>query len=241
MKKRNVFLIFIIFILIALSIYKIQNNISANKTTTITMNTKAKGKSVTILAIKGKEYLHKFQINSFISMKTPPQFAIWLEDVNGNYVETLYVTSKIAKENWSKIKKQEVLPYWNYKLNSRPISADAVSSATPKGSSAIKTNLFETQGKYVVCAEVNMSTDFNEYYKKDAVVGKDNYSGGAKGSGQPSIVYNAIVDLNLKNAIYELKPVGHSNPAGTDGKLYKDMSKITTAKNIIKNIVVDIK
>lgn len=239
MKKRNVFLIFIVIVVI-FSIYKIQDTMKLNETSNITMNSKKDGKNLTILIIKGKEYLHKFQVNSFISIKTPPQYAVWIEDLNGNYVETLYVTSKIVKQNWSEIKRKEALPYWNYKRSNNSIDTDAVSSATPKSSSSIKTKTNEKQGKYVICAEVNMSTDFNEYYKKDAVIGKDNYSGGASGSGQPSIIYTAVVDLSLKNGVYELKPIGHSSYYGSDAKLYKDMYKLTTAKNILKSIIIDV-
>lgn len=32
--------------------------------------------------------------------KHTPQFAIWLEDTEGNYISTLYVTKKAFKRNW---------------------------------------------------------------------------------------------------------------------------------------------
>ena len=32
--------------------------------------------------------------------KREPQVAIWLEDTEGNYIETLYVTEKASKKSW---------------------------------------------------------------------------------------------------------------------------------------------
>ncbi len=244
MKKQRIFL-FLAIIIVIFAVYKIVDTIKLNKTSNIIMTSKSEGKSLTISIAKGEQYLHKFQVNSFINIKTPPQFAVWIENLNGNYVETLYATSKIVNESWGKAtdggsKRREALPYWTHKRSNNKISTDAVSSATPKGSSIIETKINEKQGKYIICAEVNMSTDFNEYYPKNAVIGGQNYSGGALGSGQPALVYSANIDLNSKNRVYELKLNGHSSPDGNDGKLYEDLSKLTTAKSIIKNITVNV-
>ncbi|WP_411679826.1 DUF2271 domain-containing protein [Clostridium thailandense] len=250
MKRRILFLVIIIVIII-LAIYKTVDIVKINGTSTIKMIDKKEGKDLTISIIKGEQYLHKFKINSFISIKTPPQFAVWIEDLNGNYIETLYATSKIVNQSWSKapndstpkdkIKREEALPYWTHKRGNNLIKADAISSATPKGNSIIKTKTDSKQSKYVILAEFNNSTDFNEYYKKDAVISTDNYSGGEWGSGQPAVVYSTTIDLNSTNRVYDLKLIGHSSPSGKDGKLYEDFSKLTTAKNIIKSITVEVK
>lgn len=250
MKNRKLFL-FLVVIIFALIVYKVVDIIKLNRTSIITMSDKKEGKNIAISITKGEEYLHKFKVNSIISIKTPPQFAVWIEDLNGNYIETLYATSKIVNQSWSKapndsaqkgeIKREEALPYWTHKRSNNGINSDAVSSATPKGSSVIKTKANGKQGKYVIFAEFNNSTDFNEHYPKDALPSKDNYSGGAWGSGQPAIVYSATIDLDSINKVYELKPVGHSSPDGRDGKLYNDLSNLTTAKNIIKSVTVEVK
>lgn len=250
MKRRALFLVIIIIIAI-LIIYKTIDIVKINGTSTITMTDKKEGKDLTISITKGEQYLHKFKVNSFISIKTPPQFAVWIEDLNGNYVETLYATSKIVNQSWSKApndstpkdqsKREEALPYWTHKRGNNVIKADAISSATPKGNSIIKTKTSDKQSKYVVFAEFNSSTDFNEYYPKDAVPNTDNYSGGEWGSGQPAVVYSATIDLNSTNSVYDLKLIGHSSPSGKDGNLYEDLSRLTTAKNIIKSITAEVK
>ncbi|WPC43149.1 DUF2271 domain-containing protein [Clostridium sp. JS66] len=250
MKKRIVFLL-MTFVVVALASYKIIDTIKINKTSNISITSEKQGKKLSISVIKGQEYLHKFQVNSFISIKTPPQFAIWIEDLNGNYIDTIYATSKIVNQNWSKapgdsaqggkIKREEALPYWTHKHGNNKINPDTMSSATPKGNSVISSKINEKQGGYIIFAEVNMSTDFNEYYPKNAEQGKDNYSGGSWGSGQPALIYSSNINLNSINKIYDLKLIGHSSPDGSDGNLYKDLSKVTTAKNIIDKITVQIK
>lgn len=164
-------------------------------------------------------------------------------------MQTLYATSKIIQQKWSKapsdptegdIKRKEALPYWTHKKNNRQSVVTAISSATPKGSSRIKTKISQQTGKYVNIAEFNNSTDFNEYYPKEAKPGDINYSGGEWGSGQPALVYAATIDLNVTDKSYELKPIGHSSPDGKDGHLYEDLAKLTTAQKIISRLSVDV-
>jgi hypothetical protein len=250
MKERKIFLV-MVFIIIVFAMCKIIDTIKLSKTSNISIVSGKEGKKLSVSIIKGEQYLHKFQVNSFISIKTPPQFAIWIEDLNGNYLDTIYATSKIVNQNWSKapsdssqegkIKRKEALPYWTYKHGNSKMNPDTMSSATPKGSSVINSKINEKQGEYIIFAEVNMSTDFNEYYPKNAKQGKDNYSGGPWGSGEPALIYSSNINLNSTNKIYELKLIGHSSPDGSDGNLYKDLSKVTTAKNIINKITVEIK
>ncbi|MBV7274763.1 DUF2271 domain-containing protein [Clostridiaceae bacterium UIB06] len=249
--KRQIFFLVSMIVIIILAIYKTADIVKINGTSTIKMIDKKEGKDLTISITKGEQYLHKFKINSFISIKTSPQFAVWIEDLNGNYIETLYATSKIVNQSWSKapndsapknqIKREEALPYWTHKRGNNVIEADVISSATPKGNFIIKTKTSDKQSKYLILAEFNSSTDFNEYYPKDAVPNMDNYSGGEWGSGQPALVYSTTIDLNSTNSVYNLKLIGHSSPSGKDGNLYEDFSKLTTAKNIIKSITIEVK
>ena len=40
---------------------------------------------------KGEEWLHNFPLFLGINIKNPPQIAIWTEDMEGNYLSTVYV------------------------------------------------------------------------------------------------------------------------------------------------------
>lgn len=49
---------------------------------------------------QGQEWLHDFPVFLGITKKNPPQIAIWLEDMQGNYLSTVYVSHKIATQDW---------------------------------------------------------------------------------------------------------------------------------------------
>ena len=50
---------------------------------------------VKICIEQGEQWLHDFPLFLGINKKNPPQIAIWLEDTQGNYLSTVYVTHKI--------------------------------------------------------------------------------------------------------------------------------------------------
>lgn len=94
--------------------------------------------------------------------------------------------------------------------------------------------------KFIVKIELNHSIDFNDSYPKNAKEGDANYSGGKEGSGQPALVYEAMVDLTTGQKTFNAQLIGHSSPDGTSGTIYKDMSGITTALKIVKQITVTV-
>ena len=53
---------------------------------------------------QGREWLHDFPVFLGIKKKNPPQIAIWLEDMKGNYLSTVYVSHKIATQDWQMAK-----------------------------------------------------------------------------------------------------------------------------------------
>lgn len=61
------------------------------------------------------------------------QFAVWIEDVDGNYIKTLYVTRFTATKGYKK--REESLPRWVKASGISSLSkkqVDAFTSATPK-------------------------------------------------------------------------------------------------------------
>lgn len=200
----------------------------------------------------GEEWLHDFPLLLGIKMRNPPQLAIWIEDIHGKYLSTVYVTRKIATQSWIMSggnRRQEALPHWCYSrgvqyedglyLPTKKVPfVDGVSGATPKRNFEMGLKLSDELTKFVVKMEVNHSTDFNVYYPQTAEKDDLNYSGGKYGSGQPALVYAARIDLSSGQKEYELKLIGHSSPDGTDGEIYADVSSLTTALNIVERIVV---
>jgi hypothetical protein len=217
----------------------------------------ASGRDITLAFEKGEHYTHPLKINRIITVNTTPQIAVWIEDLDGRFLETLYVTRRAGTQSWrtspdlpaKKIRRPESLPCWSHRraivypdglfmpTRENPV-VDAVTAASPKGDFHLETKAPGDMTEFVILAEVNSSADFNGVFPIDAVPGSPGYSGGPWGSGQPSMVYAATVDLSSPAASWELIPVGHGSPDGTDGAVDPDLSGLTTATDIIKRITV---
>lgn len=209
---------------------------------------------IKIIVKAGDEWKHPYEMFLGIKKQNPPQIAIWLEDLDGHYLSTLYVTHKAGYQQFSGNKKRkEALPYWNHARLSKKTEKtaadgltgattlqtipDAVTGATPNGSFDLKIVPRENLEKFIIRAEINHSTDYNEYYPKTAIFGEENYSAE---SGQPAVIYEATVDRSSGQKEYLMQIIGHSSPDGSDGSLYSDLSKLTSAKNIVEEITIKI-
>ena len=182
-----------------------------------------------------------------------PQMAIWLEDMEGNYVKTLYVTSKTSNSSFRNkpgqtdiIRRPEALPVWGHKRGVRAsdglyvpdvdsLEFDGLTAATPKTDHQIRFPKV-AQSQYRIFMEVNRSYDFNEYYTTDRFPSDPIYSGSGS-SGQPSLVYSAVIDT-AQQAEALLSPVGHGHHSGQNGDIYEDLTELTTAKALISFAVV---
>jgi hypothetical protein len=224
----------------------------------ITTRAETTGTDITLAFEKGASFIHPLKIFKVITIKLPPQIAVWIEDPDGNYVETLYVTRKGGTQGWKgkpggppaeTIRRPEALPCWSHKHNvvypdglymptrENPLT-DAVTAASPAGNFHLNTKVPQGLTKLVVLVEVNLPGDYNEAYPGNASPGSPNYSGA---SGQPSIIYEASVDLASGPGTWELKPIGHGSPDGSDGAISPDLSGLTTAKDIISGVTVTAK
>ena len=174
--------------------------------------------------------------------KREPQIAVWLEDADGNYIRTLYVTLRAEKRSWifsPKDGRPESLPVWYCASGENPAknsgkksfgdgkaALDAVSSATPKGGVIFGAEI-DGEKSYVIKVELNNSFDYNGFYtKKNSGV-----------NGQPSVVFSS--ELPASGEI-QLKMQGTGSISGSDGQIYSQLDLLTTAKEIIKTIYVNI-
>ena len=191
-----------------------------------------------------------------------PLFAIWAEDSTGNYTKTLYISRVISSSTfdygkktdgkWESaiVRRPESLPYWSHKrgikakdglympLGKSP-DLDGVSGATPTSNFILNLkSKISNLRNYRIFLEVNQSYDWNEYYSKNRFPNDSIYSGSGQ-VGQPSLIYSATVTPG--NTHYIMKLAGHGHHSGKDGKLYPDLSKVTTAKNIAERVILTIK
>jgi len=191
-----------------------------------------------------------------------PSFAIWVEDLDGNYIETLYVTEYFAKGvfghgesepgKWKneagEVRRPAALPYWSHKRNIKAGDGlyapspetevpDALTSATPKGNFVLKTGTKAgKEKKYRILFEVNQPWDSNDYWTNDKYPDDNNY----KSSLQPALIYSLTISPDSEIKEYYLNPIGHGHYSGKDGKLYTNLTTITTAKNIYSKVKVTI-
>nr|WP_319398885.1 hypothetical protein [uncultured Carboxylicivirga sp.] len=191
-----------------------------------------------------------------------PLFAIWIESLEGEYIQTLYISRSIATSefgrasvNKSIIRRPEALPYWSHKRGEiagdglyipkeLPADLDGVSGATPSHNFIFKTNyLFDNNNSYRILLEVNQSFDWNNYYSKKKFPEDKIYSGSGQ-VGQPSLIYSCqISSKELKSDINPkiMTLIGHGHHSGKNGELYSDLSNITTARHITDRIILTIK
>ena len=202
-----------------------------------------------IIFLKGEAFNH-------------PTFAIWLEDENGQYLESLFVTEYFATGifghadagdgSWKAGKGESIrpasLPYWSHKRNvisrdslfvptpENPVT-DAVTGATPAGSFVMKTSAKqELPQKFTVLFEINQTWDWNDYWTNNKYSDNNDY----KASAQPSVVYKAEISKSITDEIITLEAIGHGHYSGSDGSLADDLSTLTTALQIANRIEVKI-
>ncbi len=211
----------------------------------------------------GNAWLHRHPLFLGLTFQTPPQYAIWVEDENRTYMSTIFVTRKAATQGWVAspgekvpdrgIRRPESLPVWSHHRGVKSTdglfmptkgdpAADAVSGATSKA--GVDAAFAEKPGlrRFRILAEFNQSLDFNNRYPASAKSDEPGYSGGpVGGSGQPSLVYAADIDLDSGAHAYQLSLVGHGAADGRDGAIDPDLAGITTALEIVADISVTVR
>jgi len=200
-----------------------------------------------------------------------PQIAIWIEDTLGNYQQTLFVTKATAKglffggrskENYKKIDAEKVtqkedyrqvnaLPVWAHKRNiladdggyaptkAQPL-VDAITGATPIDNFVLQTSLKQLEN-FILKLEINVAFDDNEFYSEFDFPDDIIFHNGTGQLGQPSLVFETAINLSDNQSYYLMRLAGHGHHSARDGEIYKDLSSLTTALEIVERIVVGVK
>lgn len=180
-----------------------------------------------------------------------PLMAVWVEDLDGKHLETLYVAASIGKGIFGHAKKTEgqwepgevrrpaALPYWWHKYGYLPEPEtkvpDAITGPTPQNNFILESRIRKVSDPRVnILLEINQSWDWNEYWTNDRFPGDNDYMS----SSQPAVVYVVTIDLEKSDTIYTMQVAGHSHYSGRDGKLYEDINSLTTALEIAGAITV---
>jgi hypothetical protein len=177
---------------------------------------------------------YKTTIGGFIfKMPIYPQVAAWVETLGGKFIGTIFVTHKASRNSWIQAPsagRPEALPVWNSLRHGNP---DSVSAATSSGKTIHSSGLAAKlpAGDYVIMLEVNRSYDYNASYTKT--------SSGV--SGQPSIVYRAVLEVGRGPSRADFSPMGKGSVDGSDGKIIIGLEGIDTALSIFSGISIEYK
>lgn len=188
-----------------------------------------------------------------------PLMVFWVEDCQGNFLQTLYVAQSVGKGYYTRAYvendqwisgpaiRRATLPYWAHRQNSvlqrpdpypsteHPVP-DAYTGATPHNNFILQSKMDKHySGSVRVFMEINQFFDFNEHWTNTRFVEDADY----KTSGQPSLIYvSDCIEMNKLPAEISLRMIGHGHYSGKDGALYTDLSTITTAKDIVHQVIV---
>jgi hypothetical protein len=188
-----------------------------------------------------------------------PLIAFWIEDMNGNYIQTVYASKSITtgifkygvyeKGEWKpgERRRPASLPYWLHKLGKittdgyflpspeNPLP-DAYTGATPQSSFVVKFVVPSNLKQFKLFMEINQPWDWNNFWHNNKFPGDAEYAT----SAQPALVYSTDIHTGAKGAKFFLKPIGHSHYSGASGELFSDISTLTTALNIASDIWVEV-
>lgn len=182
-----------------------------------------------------------------------PTLAIWVEDTQGNYLQDLYVSRKLAKEefiNFDHKRRPEALPVWSHRRavkagdglfvpdQEHPI-ADGMTGATPTTSWILQSQIDSSPDSIRVFMEINQSYDWNGFYHPEAFPDDPIYSGPGK-VGQPALIY-ATRAFSLKQAgIEKMQLLGRAHHSGQDGEIRTDLGQMTTALEMVNRVLVEV-
>jgi len=199
-----------------------------------------------------------------------PQMAIWAEDTLGNYIETVYVSKATAqglffggrsKENFKAFdekghaehsyRRVNALPVWSHSRgvqyeddlyvppNGSPLP-DGITGATFIDNFKLLSSI-DSINQFNLRIEINVAFDDNEYYSEFDFPDDETFHNGTGQLGQPSIIFDAQIDLTDGKDYYLMELIGHGHHSGQTGEIYEDLSSLTTAKEIVERVVVGVK
>ena len=173
--------------------------------------------------------------------KRKPQFAVWVEDETGDFLDTVFVTRTMGQEEFwfSSLKERPyVLPIWlplaraardreTLGVPDKNLVADTVTGATPSAGVfqllwAVPDELFEKTVVFKV--EVNARHDENEAYP-------DNF-------GQPSVLWRGEIHMGRETTLSFGSIVGHGAPDGATGAILTDMEGLDTELQRFRTVKV---
>ena len=177
----------------------------------------------------------------------PPQFAIWLENPATKELKTVFVTHRVAKDDWEgKANVPVALPLW-YQLfrgskndkeatQQKKRSEMAITGATPKADYFSLRIEVEPGSEWICWMEMNLAGDFNDAFPEVDLktLREDEFS-----NGQPALVFRA--DVKASEGL-KFTPVIISQSTWVNGVVDVEPVNggITTAKKVFDDISISV-
>lgn len=142
----------------------------------------------------------------------------------------------------------DALPVWSHKRGvqypdgmftptaDQPLP-DAITGATPLDNFKLDTSI-DSLSKFVLKFEINVAFDDNENYSEFDFPDDETFHNGTGQLGQPSLIFEAKIDMSDGKNYYLMELFGHGHRSGGNGEIYKELESLTTALNIVERIVV---
>jgi hypothetical protein len=209
---------------------------------TLNLRDAGDGIPVEVRISAGDAWTSRMQAGPFI-FNVLPQFAVWAEDGDGVFLDTLYVTGADFKKLRHAEKQGDgagyfakTLPVWASRVEAAGKTLpskenpypDAVTSATPAADVTINTVAPTGSDELVLFLEINKSGDENEVFTKDV---NDT-------TGQPSLVYRVVVSDAQTGTSRAMELVGHGGMIADEPGVYSDLSDFDTALQLVNEAVV---
>ncbi len=185
----------------------------------------APGVSFTI--IPGTGYVHRHWFGP-LPVSLTPQIALWLEDGEGHFLETLYLTERSARNSWRGAGegRSEALPLYSHARNASE-DVEGVSGASVRsGEIGRRADSPYSGMTLLVRAEVNSSFDYNSSYTRE--------NSGV--NGQPSLLYEGLWKEGEREI--GLRPVGTGSLTGDTGEAGYSLEGLTTALEMVESITL---
>lgn len=198
-----------------------------------------------------------------------PQMAIWVTDTLGQFVQNVFVSKATAeglffggrsKDNFKEFDNQaststdyrrvNALPIWSHNrgvpyadsmfvpTRDMPLP-DGITGATIIDNFKMTTGI-DSLSKFVLNIELNVAFDDNEYFSEYDYPDDEIYHSGTGQLGQPSLLFQSEIDMQDGKDFYLMELMGHGHHSGQDGKVYEDLSQLSTALQIVERIVIKV-
>ena len=185
------------------------------------------------------------------------QIAVWVENMDGEYISTVFLTNFIGREGGgnrtndpdidvNRGNRLSALPVWSHKRGvvdstygtenyyppaetqpSYPDDIDAISGATPPESVQNKTMQLSDLPYGIYICYIEVNMSFDQNAYHDY----SNYR------GQPSVVWKVAIDVtDIPDTSMNLEYAGYGSPDGSNGNINAPDHTITTAADLLHDM-----